>query len=332
MLALALAASACTSDADQTQETPENPKPSTVVETSAATCTVSGGLEGISVTWTGTEPDDEVEILRDGSWVASVSGGNLLDDGVQDPRNHEYAIKPNASSPAISCGSAALVTEVGQPTCSVELDTFAVISWELSAGRAEVFRNGERVVPDRGGLTSPFIDTAAPAGLPLIYEVTAVDSSGLDRPSKTASCGSVTVQALPGDQAALQVAQADARLYRGPYGYATVIPICPDCETEKVDVYYAFDNESRVPLVIWRDGIESDPTGDIWFTDPLAVPTLLLEALANGDEISSVIDPETGLIVQWTVNGRGAILECLELDMAPLESRQKNCGGSVYSD
>ncbi len=327
-LALALAAAACTNGSDETQDTSDT---STVVQTAAITCTATGGLEGISVLWE-AEATTQVQILRDGSLIATVTGGFRYDDPVDDARSHDYTLRAGPNSPAISCGSVALISEVGQPTCSVELDTFAVISWELSAGRAEVFRNGERVIPDRGGLTSPFIDTAAPTGIPLAYEVTAVDSSGQELPSKTAPCGTVTVEQLPPDQALLQIAQADARLYRGPYGYVTVVPICPECETEKVDIYYAFDNESRVPLLSWRGEVEAEPTDDIWFTDPLAVPTLLLEALANGDEITSVIDPDSGLIVQWTVNGRGAILDCLELDMAPLESRQKDCGGSIYRD
>jgi len=329
-LIFALALVACTGGTEDTAETSET---SSGVEPSAVTCQVTAELDRISVQWEGAEAGSQYQVLRDGAVIASVTNAYSYDDlEIDDPSTRKYALQASQSSDPIECGSAAIVTEVGQPTCSVDVETFAVISWELSAGRAEVFRNGERVIPDRGSLTSPFVDTAAPSGLPLVYEVTAVDSSGQERPSKTASCGTVTVAALPADQAELQIAQADARLYRGPYGYVTVIPICPECETEKVDVYYAFDNESRVPLISWRGTVESEPTEDLWFTDPLAVPTLLLEALANGDDVVSVIDPDTGLVVQWTINGRGAILECLELDMAPLDLRQKDCGGSVYSD
>jgi hypothetical protein len=332
--ALLLTAS-CTSGDQGADEAPnQSSAPASVASIRAGdlSCDSSGGFDSISLAW--TVPDGTPSVLsRDGEvLVESIGSGGFEDLGGTVSETHSYSLSVNNGDFDIDCGEARLVEEVGQPTCSVSLDTFAVITWDLSDGRAEIYRNAERVIPDRGTLSSPFIDTAAPVDLPLTYEVVAVDSSGQERASKTASCGVVTVLALPAQESELQIAQQAARAYRAPYGYATIVAICPDCETQKVDVYFAFNNESRVPLQSWIGDTESSVTDDVWFTDPLAVPTLLLEALANGDLVTSVTDEDTGLIVQWTINGEGAILECLESDLAPLELREKDCGGSVYTD
>jgi hypothetical protein len=336
--ALLLTAS-CTSGDEGADEEPNQssapaPAPAPVVRIDAGdlSCDSFGGFDSISLAW--TAPDGIPSVLsRDGEiLVESTGSGGFEDLGGTVSETHSYSLSVNNGEFDIDCGEARLVEEVGQPTCSVSLDTFALITWDLSEGRAEIYRNAERVIPDRGTLSSPFIDTAAPVDLPLTYEVVAVDSSGRERASKTAFCGVVTVPALPAQESELQIAQEAARAYRAPYGYATIVPICPDCETQKVDVYFAFNNESRVPLKSWIGDSESSVTDDVWFTDPLAVPTLLLEALANGDLVTSVTDEATGLIVQWTINGEGAILECLESDLAPLELREKDCGGSVYTD
>lgn len=336
LVAVAMLAAACTTGEDTTQ--PDNSDASTnssaaVLDPASIICNVSGGFDAIGVQWSGVPAGADVVILRDGEEIHSTTASSAFEDlGGTVGETHKYSLLVGASGLDVACGSAILAPEVGQPQCSVSVDTFAIVTWDLFGGRAEVYRNGERVLPDRGTLSSPFIDTAAPVDLPLSYEVVAVDSSGQERPSKTASCGVVTVDALPPEETALQIAQEAARAYRAPYGYATIVPICSECPTEKIDVYYAFDNVERVPVKTWIGDVERNVTDDIWFTDPLAVPSLLLQALAVGDDIVAITDPDTGLVVQWSVNGEGAILECLEMDMAPLDLRQKDCSGSVYTD
>lgn len=332
LVALAVLASACTSGTD---EQATSPTTGARLSTDATTCSVEPSLDSITVSWQGAPPAAEVTVLRNGQSVYTAQGVEaFVDVGLDAETTYEYmiSIDQGATSADQDCGSALLINEVGQPECSVVLDTFAVITWSLSAGRAEIFRNSERVIPERGSLSSPFIDTGAPSGLPLEYEVVAVDSSGQGRASKTASCGTVTVEALPPEQAVLQVAQADALAYRGPYAYVTIVPVCPECETEKLDIYYVYDGTTRVATKSWRGSFETELADEIWYIDPLVVPTMLLEAIANGENVVSSIDPATGLVVQWTVNGRGAILECLEMDTAPLELRTQDCGGSVYQD
>lgn len=334
LAAVVMIASACTGGQETTESTLDSGTTTSPVTVDVAdlSCTASGAFDSISIAWNVPEGVNAV-MSRDGVPVVSTKGpGGHEDLGVEVSETYSYTVDFNFGEHVLDCGQAQLVSEVGQPTCSVAVDTFAVITWDLSNGRAEVYRNGERILPDRGTLSSPYIDTAAPPGLPLTYEVVAVDSSGQERASKTASCGVVTVEALPPEQAELQIAQEAARAYRAPYAYATVVPICADCVTQKVDVYFAFNNESRVPVKSWVDDDEQPVTDDVWFTDPLSVPTLLLEALANGDVVTSVTDEATGLIVQWTINGDGAILDCLEMDLAPLDLRDKDCGGTVYND
>ncbi len=334
LIALTVIAAGCTSGQESTENTGDEGIETTaaVIEVGDVACTALGGFDSISVAW--EVPNDvEAVMSRDGTPVVTTKGsGGHEDLGVVVDVQYDYTLSVNGGQLDVDCGQAEIVAEVGQPSCSVSLDTFAVVTWDLSDGRAEIYRNGERILPDRGTLSSPFIDTAAPTDLPLTYEVVAVDSTSQGRASKTALCGEVTVDALPPEQAELQVAQEAARTYRAPYGYATIVPVCADCLTEKVDVYFAFDNESRVPSMAWIDDVEQPITDDVWFTDPLAVPTLLLEALANGDTVTSVTDEATGLIVQWTINGEGAILDCLEMDMAPLDLRDSDCSGTVYND
>lgn len=334
LAAVVMMASACTGGQESTNPTNDGDVEATPITVDVAdlSCTASGTFDSISIAWDAPAGVKAV-MSRDGVELVTTNGsGGHEDLGVEVSASYSYTLDINNGEHVIDCGQAQLVTEVGQPVCSVAVDTFAIVTWELSDGRAELYRNGERIIPDRGTLSSPYIDTAAPSDLPLAYEVVAVDSTGQARASKTASCGVVTVAALPPEQVELQIAQEAARAYRGPYAYATVVPVCADCATQKVDVYFAFDNESRVPLKSWIGDDEQPVTDDLWFTDPLSVPTLLLEALANGDVVTSVTDEATGLIVQWTINGEGAILDCLEMDMAPLDLREKDCGGTVYND
>ncbi len=119
-----------------------------------------------------------------------------------------------------------------------------------------------------------------------------------------------------------------------PFLYLTVDQSCSGC-AETVSLYYvpgavtpsilsletAFVDGSEVPLT------EVDPI--LQEGDPRLVAELLADADAQGTLDSFSIDPVSGLVTSWVVDGNEITLRCLQVDTRPLELRSEVCRDSL---
>ena len=208
------------------------------------------------------------------------------------------------------CGSV-VVPSLAEVTCTLDLyEGWPRLSVSGVPFPEEVRRNGEVIEFSLsvGGL----LDSNAPSGVPLEYEVTV---SGMDPgvPMQTVQCGSIEARPLPLDQ------RLRSQLDRiGPaFWYGEMTPICAECDATPMHIGW----EAGVAY-LWEEGEFSIIVGSTqpWFTSPADVPRLLLDAIEAGREVDATFD---GLeIAQWTIDGEGASYRCLGGDTAPIEIRQ----------
>lgn len=136
-----------------------------------------------------------------------------------------------------------------------------------------------------------------------------------------------------GDLAAALAAGQDIQ-FSLPFLYLTVDQSCDGC-AETVSLYYvpgpikasilalesAFVDGSEVPLS------EVDPI--LQEGDPRLVAELLAEAETSGSLDSYSIDPISGLVTSWIVDGDEVTLRCLQVDTRPIELRSELCRDSL---
>lgn len=102
-----------------------------------------------------------------------------------------------------------------------------------------------------------------------------------------------------------------------PYVYMTVAPICPGCSGE-VDLQLSPEGQARVFVPPLAEQTDPSQAG---LVDPFVIHRLLLDAEAAGKDVTYSFDPVTGVPVEWTIDGEGARILCLEVDTAPPDLR-----------
>ena len=156
------------------------------------------------------------------------------------------------------------------------------------------------------------------------------DADSPDGDSEGATSGSASTSA---DLAAALAVGQDIQ-FSLPFLYLTVDQSCDGC-AETASLYYvpgpvtagilalesAFVDGNEVPLTvvdpILREG------------DPRLVAERLAEAEAAGSLDSYSIDPVSGLVTNWVVDGDEVTLRCLQVDTRPIELRSELCRDSL---
>ncbi len=163
------------------------------------------------------------------------------------------------------------------------------------------------------------------------WESSCGSAAALDLPQEPADAGGAdTGESADGADLSLleRSATEGPQIPVAPYAYATLTPICDTCDGETVELYLVPSAENPTTRVVeawWKNG-EPQPLDEIgvWGTDPTTVAGPLVEQGAEDWEV----DPDSLLVLSWTVDGVGASLECLELDLSPLEGRSERCGAA----
>lgn len=104
-----------------------------------------------------------------------------------------------------------------------------------------------------------------------------------------------------------------------PFVYQTIEPICDGCDGQEIALILAPDGTAarQFDPPVEQQADPSLPG----LVDPFALHELLAAAEANGRDVAYVIDPSSGVPIEWTIDGRGARITCLEVDIAPPDLR-----------
>ncbi len=103
-----------------------------------------------------------------------------------------------------------------------------------------------------------------------------------------------------------------------PFVYMTVVPLCISCSGDSVSLQMSPDGNRRIfvpPLVE-----QTDPNQP-GLINPFSLHQMLADAEANGRDVSYTFDQASGVPVEWMIDGEGARILCLELDLAPPDLR-----------
>ncbi len=110
----------------------------------------------------------------------------------------------------------------------------------------------------------------------------------------------------------------------GPYGYATITPICADCDGTYEVVFGAGPDNRLTELLT-----PTNSRVDEFLVAPAVLYQLIEQAEQAGGEVDFAANPDTGLIAEWTIAGSGAAIECYDSDTAPPEARTGCSGGEI---
>ncbi len=223
-------------------------------------------------------------------------------------------------SEPVDCGSAALLATPPM-SCSVSLlsdrPSLAISGFSMLT----IVRNGEPL--DVAPVVDGFVDHSAPEG-PTRYQVRATGTR--DRDDVTIECGEVDVP--PRNPASdLTAAGLAARSSHGAYAYLTLVRLCPGCDSAPISLNLnalgSTPGESRVVFAFTPEqvGLAGAPS----VVAPSDVPELLIAALGAGKVVTYDIDPNSGLVYRWSIDGVGGEFLCYEFDTAPPELRRGPC-------
>lgn len=119
-----------------------------------------------------------------------------------------------------------------------------------------------------------------------------------------------------------------------PYIYLTVEQECAGC-AETVSLYYTPDADDISRHAFAKAFVDGSEQGSatvhptLLGVDPLFVAESLLGFISAGDQVTYSIDPVSGLVTTWTVNGERASIRCLQIDTRPIDMRSELCSGSI---
>lgn len=157
------------------------------------------------------------------------------------------------------------------------------------------------------------------------------DADGGDTPDEEGNG-----QSAPIDDAALAAAllagQDDALLL--PFLYVTAEQDCDGC-APTVSLYYVPGAEKASILELGGAFVEGSPVDNSQVDpilaggDPRLVAEELAAAISASADVDYGIDPVSGLVTSWTVDGNTVTLRCLQVDTRPIELRSEVCRDSL---
>lgn len=128
--------------------------------------------------------------------------------------------------------------------------------------------------------------------------------------------------------AAFEAAEGD--LFRLPYMYLTVDQDCDGC-AETMSLYYVPSEEKASILTLATAYIDGVAQSDFSAVDPslqAGDPRRIAEQISGTDADYS-IDPVSGAITSWTIDGDTVTMRCLQVDTRPVDMRTELCENSV---
>ena len=130
--------------------------------------------------------------------------------------------------------------------------------------------------------------------------------------------------------AALAAGQDDA--LKLPFMYITADQECDGC-AETVSLYYVPSEEKASILTLGGAYVDGAEIG-LESVAPLLSdgdPRLVAERLAALDpgDVEYSIDPVSGLVTSWSVDGATVTLRCLQVDTRPVDLRSEVCRDSL---
>ncbi len=123
--------------------------------------------------------------------------------------------------------------------------------------------------------------------------------------------------------------------FAGPYIYLTIEQSCDGC-AEAASLYFvprpapnATLHELSAVVVDGVEGTAGQVIPLLQTADPLHLAEDLLAAVSAGDDVTYGVDPASGLVTTWSINGDSARILCLQVDTRPREMRDLACSGSL---
>ncbi len=230
---------------------------------------------------------------------------------------------------ALVCSVALLATACSNSDADA-IDADGSIDSTL-VGDTDTTAVSEEVVVDDGSAETDAMGEegeAAPTSTSLVET-----AAGSDQPDRTI----VVPEGVPAEQATELTAAALAGgslRFTYPYFYITADQTCDGC-IETVSLYFAplEGDASRHSLVAaYEGGVESPVAGVaevLRSTDPLYVAEALLIEIGEGRDAAYEIDPVSGIVTSWTIDGQTVTLRCFEADTRPSDMRETTCAGSL---
>ena len=235
-----------------------------------------------------------------------------------------YFTRVHRRSPFLVLFVATLVSAGCSSSPTVDASDETVETTEVTASASSEDATNEPAVDEAGAEEAAMGEDEADTDT----NETDTDTNETDTPTTTA--GSAIDSA---DLAAALAAGQDNR-FSLPFLYLTVDQSCEGC-AETVSLYYvpgpvkasilvlesAFVDGTEVPLT------EVDPI--LQEGDARLVAQLLADADGQGSLEAYSIDPVSGLVTSWTVDGNEVTLRCLQVDTRPIELRSELCRDSL---
>jgi len=122
--------------------------------------------------------------------------------------------------------------------------------------------------------------------------------------------------------------------FASPYFYITVEQDCEGC-AGIASLYYVprDDNPSRHRLAgVYVDSVEQPlhaAASILQTADPLFIAEDLMAEIDGGATVTYRVDPVSGLVASWSVDGQQASVRCFQVDTRPLSMRDELCSGSL---
>ena len=128
--------------------------------------------------------------------------------------------------------------------------------------------------------------------------------------------------------AAFAAAQGDR--FGLPYMYVTVDQDCSGC-AETMSLYYRPSEGNPSTLTLETAFIDGVAQSDFSAVDPslqAGDPRQIAELL-DGTDAQYGIDPVSGVVASWTIDGDSVTMRCVQVDTRPIDMRTELCENSV---
>lgn len=238
--------------------------------------------------------------------------GGVFDDSAITGVARAYVLTATRGDESITvdCGSATVRFELPPLVCTVQVNNFVPRIAPSLLGAGIFFRDGLQI--DLTSTINGLIDTDVAPGETYTYTYEVTDTTGRGRPARTTKCGTVTI---PEEADLVTTLTVGAREFgdrlAAPYVYFTIV-------TDGVERDFRMEPQNSSIVFV-------DPPIDMAAIDPRTLHQRLLAAIADGDDVTAVVDRVSGLPTQWSIDGQSWELSCFSIDNRPPELRDGPC-------